>query len=114
MKTNQEDLNTKNYGIYHVDFNDPNRRRTPKASAAFYRNLVIANGFEPYSDVMGGLPNDNDFMYGRFPEDFAWSTATASYQIEGGWNEGGIYVIIWGMHSQPSLYRHSIQRQNSL
>jgi hypothetical protein len=31
----------------------------------------------------------DDFLYGLFPEDFAWSVATASYQVEGGWNEDG-------------------------
>ena len=27
--------------------------------------------------------------YGKFPDDFMWSTATASYQIEGAWNKDG-------------------------
>jgi len=37
------------------------------------------------------IPYEDDFIYGQFPEDFAWSAATASYQIEGGWNEDGMY-----------------------
>ena len=33
------------FGIYHVDFSDPKRRRTAKASARFYAQLIKNNGF---------------------------------------------------------------------
>jgi beta-glucosidase/6-phospho-beta-glucosidase/beta-galactosidase len=33
------------YGLYHVDFSDPGRRRTPKDSAAFYKQLIADNGW---------------------------------------------------------------------
>ena len=32
---------------------------------------------------------DDDFLQGVFPDDFQWGFATASYQIEGAWNEDG-------------------------
>jgi lactase-phlorizin hydrolase len=36
----------------------------------------------------------NDFYYGSFPDDFAWSSATASYQVEGAWNLDGKEIQI--------------------
>lgn len=35
-----------------------------------------------------------------FPKDFAWGAATASYQIEGAWNEDGKGLSIWDMMSR--------------
>ncbi|XP_064642636.1 lactase/phlorizin hydrolase-like isoform X2 [Lineus longissimus] len=39
--------------------------------------------------------DDDEILYGTFPEGFAWSTATSAYQIEGGWNAGDKSVNIW-------------------
>ena len=33
------------FGIHHVDYNDPERKRTPKASARFYKQLIKDHGF---------------------------------------------------------------------
>lgn len=32
---------------------------------------------------------DDEFLCEQFPDGFYWGTATASYQIEGAWNEDG-------------------------
>ena len=38
---------------------------------------------------------DDEFLYGTFPADFKFGFATASYQIEGAWNEDGKGQNIW-------------------
>lgn len=93
------------YGLYHVDQFDPDRKRIPKDSAYFYRNLITTNGFfKEYSSALpfpaarsprdtNNLPMINDFYYGTFPDDFAWSSATAAYQVEGAWNEDGTFRL---------------------
>lgn len=44
-------------------------------------------------------PKTDPFLYEKFDADFAWGTATASYQVEGAWNVSGkryniIHVVI--------------------
>jgi len=33
------------FGLYYVDFDNPDRPRTPKASAAYYKSVITNNGF---------------------------------------------------------------------
>ncbi|KPP62098.1 lactase-phlorizin hydrolase-like [Scleropages formosus] len=60
------------FGLHHVDFNHPERPRTPKRSAHYYYDIMRNNGFP--------LPDEEKLLYARFDKGFAWSTSTASYQ----------------------------------
>ncbi|KAJ6645699.1 Lactase-like protein, partial [Pseudolycoriella hygida] len=49
--------------------------------------------------------DDDEFLYDVFPSNFKWGFATASYQIEGAWNEDGKGENIWDeyTHRRPSI-----------
>uniref|UniRef100_A0A8C3G6H1 Lactase n=1 Tax=Cyclopterus lumpus TaxID=8103 RepID=A0A8C3G6H1_CYCLU len=83
------------FGLHHVDFNNPNRPRTPKYSAHFYYQVIKDNGFP--------TPDDEKLIHGHFRKDFIWSTATASYQIEGGWRADGKGLSIWDKFAHTPL-----------
>lgn len=61
------------FGLHQIDFDNPNRPRTPKRSAVYYAEIICNNGIP--------LPKDDEFLYGEFPENFLWSVATAAYQV---------------------------------
>ncbi|XP_015240203.1 PREDICTED: lactase-phlorizin hydrolase [Cyprinodon variegatus] len=87
--------NTVGFGLYHVDFTNENRPRTPKFSAHFYFQVMKNNGFP--------MPDDEKMLFGEFPQPFLWSTATASYQIEGGWRADGKGLSIWDKFAHTPL-----------
>lgn len=60
-------------GLYHVDFNNPNRPRTARASTRYYTEVITNNGMPQ--------PREDDFLYGYFPKGFIWSAASAAYQV---------------------------------
>ena len=66
---------------------------------------VLAMGSVP--TLPAGIARDrdpHDFLYGTFPEGFAWGTATASYQIEGAHdNDGGYKLYISKAHPWVAL-----------
>ncbi|XP_064182876.1 lactase/phlorizin hydrolase [Anguilla rostrata] len=86
---------TVGFGLHHVDFQHPMRPRTPKYSAHYYHRIMKDNGFP--------LPEDEKPIYGFFRKDFFWSTATASYQVEGGWRADGKGLSIWDKFAHTPL-----------
>ncbi|ELV10219.1 Lactase-phlorizin hydrolase [Tupaia chinensis] len=86
---------TVKFGLYHVDFSNMNRPRTARASTRFYTEVITNNGMP--------LPKEDEFLYGRFPDGFIWSAASAAYQIEGAWRADGKGLSIWDTFSHTPL-----------
>ncbi|KAG5671229.1 hypothetical protein PVAND_001438 [Polypedilum vanderplanki] len=68
---------TERFGIYAINFTDPERQRIPKKSVALFKDL---------------MQNIN----------FVWGAASASYQIEGAWNVDGRIPSIWDTASHKN------------
>ncbi|XP_077176319.1 lactase/phlorizin hydrolase [Paroedura picta] len=83
------------FGLHQVDFNNPNRPRTPKRSAIYYAELIRKNGIP--------LPKEEEFIYGEFPKNFSWSVASAAYQVEGAWRADGKGLSIWDQFAHTPL-----------
>ncbi|XP_053113998.1 lactase/phlorizin hydrolase isoform X6 [Hemicordylus capensis] len=83
------------FGLHQVDFDNPNRPRTPKRSAIYFAEIIHQNGLPQ--------PKEEEFLYGKFPENFYWSVASAAYQIEGAWRADGKGLSIWDQFAHTPL-----------
>jgi beta-glucosidase len=68
--------------------------------------LCFCNSTSPSLPLISSFSSDQTFQSTmskedvKFPEGFIWGTATASYQIEGAFNEGGRGLSIWDAFSK--------------
>eukprot|EP00058_Branchiostoma_floridae_P012220 XP_002597708.1 hypothetical protein BRAFLDRAFT_77388 [Branchiostoma floridae] len=69
-------------GLYHVDFTDPDRKRTV-LNVKMSSVQGVPCDFPPFDEDRDG------FSPGVFPPGFLWGAATAAFQIEGACSEGG-------------------------
>ncbi|XP_034037469.1 beta-klotho [Thalassophryne amazonica] len=85
-------------GLFYIDFSQPNRTRTAKTSAQYYRRVVADNGF-PSDDT-------SKEVRGRFPCDFHWGIADSTLQVH--------FHPFSPQFSDPHLYSWNMTGDGSL
>ena len=67
--------------------------------ACLHATLAADDPYFVYPDVFND-PERDAFYYDKFPDDFIWSSATSSYQIEGAWDVADKGKSIWDTFAQ--------------
>ena len=69
---------------------------------------IIAAGSLLPKNLLAALIADDEIKRSDFGNDFVWGTATAAYQIEGGWNEDGKSESNWDYftHNKHKVKHH--------
>ncbi|XP_044060721.1 beta-klotho [Siniperca chuatsi] len=85
-------------GLFYIDFSQPNRTRTPKTTAQYYRRVVADNGF----------PSDETSreLKGRFPCEFHWGIADSTLQVH--------FYPFSPQFTDPHLYSWNVTGDGSL
>ncbi|TMS17048.1 Beta-klotho [Larimichthys crocea] len=83
-------------GLFYIDFSQPNRTRTPKTSAQYYRRVIADNGF----------PSDERVIKGRFPCEFHWGIADSTLEVH--------FYPFSPQFTDPHLYSWNLTGDKSL
>lgn len=79
--------------------------------------LHILLGFCLVATAFAQYVEEDYFLYDSFPPNFKFGYATASYQIEGGWNEDGEYIelenVKFNLSQELCMYTTFLNRQRS-
>ncbi|KAJ0050197.1 hypothetical protein NL108_014063, partial [Boleophthalmus pectinirostris] len=85
-------------GLFYIDFSDPERNRSPKTSALYYREIIAQNGF----------PQDKTSpeIKAHFPCDFHWGIADPTLQVH--------FHPFSPQFTDPQLYMWNVSGDGSL